>query len=851
MKMKQLSYALILIFVIFLSSVFAQGLKINKKGYFEKHAVNVIVHNDVYPEGHQGGIAIIQHGKRVAANGDLTLNQAPGQWQPFPKLLKKDVFEKENRITCSLKYPDSTRMLTPDQPIIYPNFEFFYKLNVTADGDNFRISVDLDKPLPAEWVGKVGLNIELYPGDLFGKTFYMDKQSGIFPVYANTPVAANKDGEYEAVPIATGKQLVVAPEDKYYTITFNNTKGDLQLIDGRVQHNNGWYVVRSLVPAGATKNAIEWVIKVNAVDNWKYAPVIHNSQVGYHTSQSKVAIIELDSKDTPLKEVKINRILPSGGTQTVMTVPAVPQPEFLRYNYLKADFTKVTESGMYVIQYGDAVSNPFKIDEKVFSTGVWQPILEYFLPNQMCHMKVSEKYRIWHGSCHLDDALMAPEDINHFDVYIHEKAPKGYEPLKPVKGLNRGGWHDAGDLDMRIESLVSTIQSLAYMYEEFDLKHDQTLINQEELVTEIHHPDGKPDALQQIEHGLLSVLAGYREFGQFYRGILESTLRQYAMLGEASIMTDNVVYEGKLPKKYDGFWYDHISNKYDKYFSPQNNRFTPKEHIPDLDDRFVFLEDNASRQIDGIPALAASARVLKGYNDPLAAECLKTAEEIWQKFSNGKGWGMDMFKIGALVELIITTNKEQYKAELIKMLPQILQGIEHSGWMVGRVIKYIDDKNFNDTIRKEMIRVKDSVEKQCAENPFGIPYRPEIWGAGWGIQNFGVRQYYLHTSFPEIFSIEPMLSAMNFILGCHPGENTNSFVSSVGANSQTVAYGTNRVEWSFIPGGVVSGTNLVRPDLPELKNWPFMWQQTEYVIGGGANDFMFLALAADKLLNKK
>jgi hypothetical protein len=66
----------------------------------------------------------------------------------------------------------------------------------------------------------------------------------------------------------------------------------------------------------------------------------------------------------------------------------------------------------------------------------------------------------------------------------------------------------------------------------------------------------------------------------------------------------------------------------------------------------------------------------------------------------------------------------------------------------------------------------------------------------------------------------------------------------------TVAYGTNRDEWSYIPGGVASGTALIRPDLPELRIWPYFWQQTEYVMGGGTVDFMLLAMAADRLLNK-
>ena len=71
-----------------------------------------------------------------------------------------------------------------------------------------------------------------------------------------------------------------------------------------------------------------------------------------------------------------------------------------------------------------------------------------------------------------------------------------------------------------------------------------------------------------------------------------------------------------------------------------------------------------------------------------------------------------------------------------------------------------------------------------------------------------------------------------------------------GADSIKVAYGVNRADWSFIPGGVVSGTALIRPDFPELKTWPFFWQQTEYVMGGGATNFMFLVLAVNDLFNQ-
>jgi hypothetical protein len=144
--------------------------------------------------------------------------------------------------------------------------------------------------------------------------------------------------------------------------------------------------------------------------------------------------------------------------------------------------------------------------------------------------------------------------------------------------------------------------------------------------------------------------------------------------------------------------------------------------------------------------------------------------------------------------------------------------------------------------------VEADLQVQVKETPYGVPYRPHIWGAGWDIQSFGYRHYFLASAYPEIFSKAPIFNALNFILGCHPGSNQASFASGVGAESATVGYGLNRADWSYIPGGVISGTALIRPDFPELLTFPFLWQQTEYVLGGGSSHYMFLVLAAQQFL---
>ena len=63
-----------------------QGLVIGDSSYFEMPGLNVLVYNNTFAEGHQSGVEIIQHGVRVATNGELRLSPSPGQWQPLPQM---------------------------------------------------------------------------------------------------------------------------------------------------------------------------------------------------------------------------------------------------------------------------------------------------------------------------------------------------------------------------------------------------------------------------------------------------------------------------------------------------------------------------------------------------------------------------------------------------------------------------------------------------------------------------------------------------------------------------------------------------------------------------------------------
>lgn len=825
----------------------AQGFVLNQQGYFNCEGVDLMAFDDFYPEGHQGGVSLLMNGRRIASNGDIRLEATLGQWQPVPR--KLDRKQTSSSIITTLCYPDSSRHMTGFNPMIYPELQLTYQVKVEAKGEDLLVTVDLDSPIPSYLVGKAGFNMEFFPGILFGKPWIMDNQCGIYPQQPNSPVITTETnlkhvGDYHqagksvadldnlighdiyspivaddviAAPYAVGKSFTSCPDDPLSCVTIQSlTDADLKLYDGRMNHNNGWFVLRSEIPAGATKGAVQWRISPNVQKGWMYQPVVQTSQIGYSTQQPKQVVIELDKRDHHVLPAQLFRVT-AAGEQLVKTLDAKEWGNFLRYRYLTADFSDVTEDGLYCVKYGESKSPLFRIAADVYDRGVWQPVIEYFLPVQMCHMRVNEKYRVWHDACHMDDARMAPA-FNHIDGYDQQPGLSPFAAGDQVPGVNVGGWHDAGDFDLRVESQSGESYILSLAYEAFRPEIDATAIDQQKHVCEIHQPDGRNDMLQQIENGALTVVAGYKALGRLYRGIICNSLRQYAMLGDASAMTN-----GKSG---------------------------------DEDDRWIFTENNPGRELSTAANLAATSRALRGFNDKLSKECLDIAMTLFAITEVG-GMQASGSKLQAAAELYLATQEREYLDYILSQTTMLERGVSRCAWYLARVEQQVRGKK-DKKVQKWVKAYKTALQnyavelaKTVAETPYGVPYRPAIWGAGWDIQNFGFQHYYLASAYPEIFSADPVFNALNFILGCHPGTNQASFASGVGAQSATVGYGLNRADWSYIPGGVVSGTALIRPDFPELLTFPFLWQQVEYVLGGGSSHYMFLVLAAQQLSQQK
>lgn len=794
-------------------------LTLNDKDYFEKPGLNVLVfsnwYDGLFSDSKTSGVELIHHGERTVTNGDVRLNATPEQWDMTPMFKERKVNREDQSIEAFLHYPDQ---------------QFDFSIKVTKNAAGVRLTVNLPKPLPKSLEGKAGFNLEFLPAAYFHKSFLMDDTAGGFPVYPTGLKEIN--GKADPIALAQGQHLVFAPEDNERRVSIRSTSTPLELYDGRGKAQNGWFVVRSQIPANKTGAVIEWQIDAATVKNWIRKPMIAHSQVGYHPAQKKVALIELDARDKKIQKVSLVKINADGTRKTVLSEKPKSWGKYLRYEYRQFDFSKIQTPGLYAITYGDQETHSFRIDKTVYEAA-WHPTLDMYLPVQMDHMTINESYRIWHGASHLDDALQAPVNIEHFDLYAQgPTTDTKYKPGEHIPGLNIGGWYDAGDYDIRTQTQYDVVNTLVTAWETFNLKRDTTSVDYERKFVDLHTADGKLDVLQQIEHGTLALIAQHRAVGHAIPGIVEAHIDQYHHLGDGITKTDNLIYDPKMGElETDGF---------------KSGKF---------DDRWAFTSKSSSLNYGSAAALAAASRALTGFNDELAKECLATAKKVWAeeaakakpdsfKHGNTTGGKLEHEQLKAATELLITTGEAKYAQAVEKLFTQV-EFAPNASWFI-RAIPHMN-ADFKQQLKSKAQIYQTELAATQAKNPFGVPITEGGWaGSGWVIRH-ATNNYYIHKAFPELVNRESVLQGLNFLYGTHPAHNL-SLVSNVGTRSKEVAYGMNRADFSFISGGIVPGILVLKPDYPENhEDWPFFWGENEYVVNLAAS-YIFLVNAAEDVL---
>ncbi|MBR2964084.1 MAG: glycoside hydrolase, partial [Lentisphaeria bacterium] len=502
-----------------------QGLVLNDKGYFERQGVNFLVFSNAFTGGFNdeknAGIEIIHHGVRTVQGGAVRLSKTPEQWDLVPQSTRR-VNQADNSIEVQMRFND---------------YNFTSRVVATAKGNAVELALYLDEPLPESVVGKAGFNLEFIPSQYWGKTYIADGRINRFPRYAvsKTEVLPNEQkarqykgfrtyddrdtGKFvDPLPLESGKTFVIAPDAPKRMIKITSDC-PMELFDGRIVAQNGWYTLRTLLPANKTGKVMTWIVEPNAVPGWIREPNIGFSQMGYVPDQPKVAVIELDQNDKPLETAELWKIGEDGNETLAYTGKVKVWGDFYKYNYVKFDFSKVKEPGIYYIKYGDHKAGNFIINDSVYDQ-ITDATSDVWLPIHMNHMTVNEAYRIWHGEPFKEGYMQAPPS-DHFDGHFQGQEtaikPDGtpYKPYELIPGLNVGGFFDAGDFDIEVGANTNVLNSLIMAWELFHNDRDETFVSEEQRYVDLHRPDGKPDILQYIEHSVLNFLAQAEQLGHF------------------------------------------------------------------------------------------------------------------------------------------------------------------------------------------------------------------------------------------------------------------------------------------------------------------------------------------------
>jgi endoglucanase len=378
--------------------------------------------------------------------------------------------------------------------------------------------------------------------------------------------------------------------------------------------------------------------------------------------------------------------------------------------------------------------------------------------------------------------------------------------------------------------------------------------------------------VQQVKHGALLILAQFHNIGHAIRGTHEPDLRQYTQVGDGASKTDGRIYDPKLgPNEVKG------------------------DYSGKPDDRWIFTTNNPHFQWNAIAALAAAADTLKGWDDALAKDCLETAIKAWKdtkadptkyptdresppgapaggvlaasqgvissaqgghnpahsagapssatgaqptpppSFTRG-GFGVGMDWAAALELTIATNGAKPYKSRLQELFPQMVtpEQMDFNGWKAVRALPYLDT-SAKDEMREAVKTYIVGLDKRLDETPFGVPPSLGTWGGSGAVVDMAIRMYFLHKAFPDLVGPEYTLRAVNYILGTHPVSST-SYVAGVGTVSKTMTYSNNRADNAYIPGAVIPGYIIIKPDFPEcIDDFGFLWFEDEAVVAGSAN----------------
>ena len=347
--------------------------------------------------------------------------------------------------------------------------------------------------------------------------------------------------------------------------------------------------------------------------------------------------------------------------------------------------------------------------------------------------------------------------------------------------------------------------------------------------------------LQQIEHGALAVAAQYRSIGQLNQGIVDSRLHQYHHLGDASTQTDNLIYDPSLrPYQVEG-----------------NRSGTP-------DDRWVFtthqpflqlLRHRVARRREPRTARASTTRWPTSASRWRRRPTSKNGSGPARRRRPGAPGGGARFGAGAelsaVFQLMRTTKEQQYIDRFNELIWPTLDAPGGRTLLTAvRALPYLGP-GAADKLRPYVVKYRAEVDAAHESQPVRRADRDRRLGGQRRRRQLGDDELpSSHKVYPDVFDKELVYPRVYISSSARTRPRTRRSWRRSARSRRHLAYGNNRADFTFIPGVIVPGVLILKPDFPEnMDDWPYLWGENEGTVGG-ASQYIFLAMAANELVKK-
>ncbi len=547
----------------------------------------------------------------------------------------------------------------------------------------------------------------------------------------------------------------------------------------------------SLVCTNSDENDYEYAYA------WERADIVTN-QVGYFTDCDKRATLITDETmpvkfsvlDESGKEVFSDESDPVG-----MDVDSGDNVHIL-------DFSDMTDSGVFTLQAGDAVSREFTVGGTETYSSMLYDALNYFYQNrsgiaiESQYITSGDAEKLARAAGHISDTARITTDWDNL------KSDGGTQDVT-------GGWYDAGDHGKYVVNGGISLWMMQNQYERA-VKNGTEAAYADGTMAIPEQNNGVPDLLDEARYEM------------------EWMLKMLVQDGEYKGMAYHKVHDIKWTA-------------------------LGMEPADDMQER-IIKPPTTCATLNLAACAAQAARLWEPYDSDFSQQCLEAAETAYaaaqahpdmyaplDQSIGGGAYGDDNASdefYWAACELYLTTGAEDYRSDMEKSehaysVPTELNGGEDAGTIgsfdwgntaaLGTLTLAVNidtlEKSMTDKVTKAVTDAADVHEERTERQGYGQPYAQSrlsnsdgdsgyVWGSNSFVADNSIVMAVAYDLTGDDDYFEGVISGMNYLLGCNP--NDISYVTGYGTHAAMYPhhrYWANQIaeEYPLAPSGVLVG----------------------------------------------